>query len=373
MANIFDSLIVMDEMENQHTRKARAKDVPMPKMSDLIIPNKPNYIEGKRMPTNSFGTQEIKEFDGDVDELITTIGADFDVLPLSNQYPNPITGELVTRRSPILYNSVTGEEVCDTTNSYKVIQFSDAVYCFWALLEEIKKHGYTAEPAVSKVYDHGSKLYLQYRVFGGELVGEPVDTYLTLLTSHDQSSSMVIALSMIRLFCQNQINRMLGRASNKFSLRHSAMGQEVVKTISGKVHDYNKAIAAGKSNSAGVIKLLENNQRDMNSYLTRLSNVAITNSDIFNTMAIINNMEPMNTNAKVQSFLRETSQLMACYNMPDVDKWRGTALGAYYAYSDFSDHIVTHGRTDTSNFYKRHVDDNNKLDTFIDTLIKVKA
>ena len=62
------------------------KPLVFPTPYSIITPNYPDYIQGQRFNTNHYGTQDITEFKGGPDNLISAIGADFKAIPTSHYY-----------------------------------------------------------------------------------------------------------------------------------------------------------------------------------------------------------------------------------------------------------------------------------------------
>ena len=333
------------------------KPIVYPTWQSIIVPNQPDYIGGQRISTNHFGTKDLKDFVGGPDDLIKAIGADFKAVPSNHWYMNGVTGELTEAADRVLINSKTGEQIGKNliSDRYTVLDFDDGVYYFWALLEEIAKHGYEVEPAFAKIYgEGGAKMFLQYRIFGADIMGEPVDTYLTLLTSHDKSMGFTIALSMVRLFCQNQVHRLLKNAEQKRVIKHLKTGKEKIQLEANR-----------------IIQLCESKHQALDEYLSGLANIKVNDEMIFNAMAHTRGLYDMDTQKKVNRFTTAMEQLMACYNMPDLNDWRGTALGAYYAYSDFQDHVVPAHKTKSETYLERAADGNIGLGQFADVLVEI--
>ena len=332
------------------------KPLVFPTPYSIVVPNYPEYIGNQRFNTNSFGTQDISTFNGGPEHLIKAIGADFKAIPTSHYYMTA-GGDLVEAKDRILVNDKTGKQIGKNliTDRYEVFDFDEGIYYFWALLEEIKSHGYKAEPAVAKIYGAGgAKMFLQYRIFGANLMGEPVDTYLTLLTSHDKSMGFTIALSMVRLFCQNQIHRMLKEATNRVTIRHMKTGKEKIQLEAQK-----------------IIRLNEQNHIAMQKYFEQLAGIKVDSNMIFEAMSRLYDLYNLDTQIKINKFTNRMEQLMACYNMPDVENWKGTALGAYYAFSDMQDHVVPLRKVRDESYLERSVDGNVGLGEFADILVDV--
>ena len=124
--------------------KKREVNYSIPTWNDVLhnIPKTPSYRKEGRVSINHFGTQEISSLgNASPEEVMHAIGADFHAVQEYNDRVNPVTGEVEKIKNPILINDKTGKEICQSTPTYKVIDYDEAIYCFFSLLNEIKKHG----------------------------------------------------------------------------------------------------------------------------------------------------------------------------------------------------------------------------------------
>ncbi len=104
--------------------------------------------------------------------------------------------------------------------SYQPIQ-NHTAFAFFDTIAE--RYGATYESA--GVVKGGKKIFLQARLnrsFDAVRGGDPVECYITLVNSHDGSSSLNAFLTPIRLWCQNQLNNAIKNATTNVSLRHTA-------------------------------------------------------------------------------------------------------------------------------------------------------
>ena len=353
-------------------RKRTTTMVTVPTLADIMIgvPKEPTWREGGRkeithygtgIVKNNFGTLELANYKGTNEDLIRDIGADFTVKPYRPRYENPLSGVLEDMGNLYLFNEKTGQILNNVPVSerYEVLNFEDCMRYFFALVEEIRSHGYEAVPDVARVYDGGNKMFLQYKIHGDSILGEPMDTNLTMMTSHDKVFSFVIALSQVRLFCKNQINRMLRGCDQQIKIRHTKIA-----------HD---AIAAKANN---VIEATMNNKVALEEYLGTLRDIKVNDQQIYDAWLIhngINKNEEMALMAATK-LTNRMQEYFACLNMPDVANWKNTALGAYYAYTDYNDHVVASRQTATEgdNRIKSALYEGNPdVGNFIDTLVKV--
>lgn len=353
-------------------RKRNTTMVTVPTLADIMVgvPKEPTWREGGRkeithygtgIVKNNFGTLELANYNGTNEDLIKDIGADFTVKPYRPRYENPITGVLEDMGNLYLFNEKTGEILNNVPVSerYEVLNFEDCMRYFFALIEEIRSHGYEVVPDVARVYDGGNKMFLQYKIHGGTILGDPVDTNLTMLTSHDKSFSFVIALSQVRLFCKNQLNKLLKGCEQQIKIRHTKAA-----------HD---AIAA---KAKQVIEATSANKIALESYLSSIRDIKVTNKNIYDAWLLHNGINPNEqiALAAATKLTNRMSEYFACLNMPDVANVKDTALGAYYAYTDYSDHVVAARQTATEgdNRIKTAIYDGNPdVSAFIDTLVKV--
>lgn len=327
------------------------KELVYPTMGALSVPIKPNYREGKRLSVNAYGTTELEAFAGDSKELAKLIGADFKASKANNytKAGDKIEGSYYVYRED--NNKILNPFVTDV---YSVFQYTDVINFYMSFLEELKKHGVESTPAYGKVYDEGRNLFLQHKLEGYDILGDKVDTYLSLITSHASQSSVTLALTSVRLICQNQINRALGCADAKIMLKHTNGNNAKLKAQADK-----------------LISLEEANKKALTDYCEKLATIKVTNEQIFKAMMIAENVAKMSTQAALDHVNYKCEQLFACYNMADVDPYRGTALGAYYAYSDYKQHVIPTKKTAEASFRMEGIEGNKKLANFIDILCDI--
>ena len=361
MANLTSSI---SKFMDTITDKETGETIILPNLQSLEVPNKPNYVGGQRRNINSFGTEDISSFDGDGTTLIQHIGADFNAektpayrrltvlengIPVDKfiEVPNNFFVER-TDTHQILGNNVT--------STYSIFDFRDAAMYYFSILEQLKNKGYQITPAFAKIWENGARLFIQHKIGGGQVMGEPVDSYLSLITSHDKSSGFVLALSTVRLFCSNQIHRMLKNASMRMVLRHT--------TNNG---------ARIEAEAAQMIAMEKANRAALEEYAQSLAMTKITDANLFNAFAKYKALDKMTTQRQVNNFEYLAGNLMACYNMPDVANYRGTALGAYYAASDAFQHVepLRNSKTRDQKMIEASLDGNVELGVFTDTVVQM--
>jgi phage/plasmid-like protein (TIGR03299 family) len=102
---------------------------------------------------------------------------------------------------------------------YEPIQNTTAFAFFDVVVEQ-----YGASYEYAGIIKGGSKIFLQAKLKRSfdAAPGDKVDSYITLVTTHDGSASLRAFLTPIRLFCQNQLIRAIKSATTNVNLRHSS-------------------------------------------------------------------------------------------------------------------------------------------------------
>jgi phage/plasmid-like protein (TIGR03299 family) len=126
-----------------------------------------------------------------------------------------------------LYRSDTNKVLGVVGKDYEIIQNTSA-FAFFDVIAE--RHDASYEFA--GVIKEGRKIFLQAKLGKSfdAVPGDTVDCYVTLVTSHDGSSSLRAFLTPIRLFCQNQLIRAIKAATTNVMLKHTS-------NVNERLHD----------------------------------------------------------------------------------------------------------------------------------------
>ena len=141
--------------------------------------------------------------------------------PLYLENGNSVEGFVANVRSTD--NSVLGV----VTNKYKVVQNTDAFSFTDQLIGngEIEVRYETAGSLAS-----GKRVWLLARMPEEEIVGDKFENFLVFSNSFDGKGAINVAMTPIRVVCQNTLNLALGSAKRQWSVKH--MGN-----IEGKIHE----------------------------------------------------------------------------------------------------------------------------------------
>ncbi len=111
------------------------------------------------------------------------------------------------------------------TDRYKVVQNDEA----FAFTDRLLGEGVTYETAGA--LQGGRRVWLPARLPHHYIInGDEMDPYLVFMNSHDGSGSIKVAVTPIRVVCQNTLNLALERAKRSWSANHTG-------NIAGKLDD----------------------------------------------------------------------------------------------------------------------------------------
>jgi phage/plasmid-like protein (TIGR03299 family) len=135
--------------------------------------------------------------------------------------PTPlITGNgLDVTSHKALFRSDTKRVLGVVGQDYEIVQNTTAFAFFDVIAER-----YGASYEFAGIIRNGRKLFLQARLGRSfdAVPGDRVDCFVTMVTSHDGSSSLRAFLTPIRLFCQNQLIRAIKAATTNVMLKHTS-------------------------------------------------------------------------------------------------------------------------------------------------------
>lgn len=124
-------------------------------------------------------------------------------------------------------------------NQYTALQNKEAFSYMDAICQD---HG-SAKYETAGALGNGERVWLQVAVEGdisikgkgGKDSGDVLQRYILLANSHDGSSPLLIATTLVRVVCQNTLSASLQSAENLFKVRHT-------KSIGGKVTNAREAL-----------------------------------------------------------------------------------------------------------------------------------
>jgi len=152
-------------------------------------------------------------------EAIRLAGLDWAVIPkplFIDGNPEPIEGLVANTRSSD--NSVLGV----VTPKYKAVQNVEAFDFVDALIDNGDVRYETAG-----ALQNGKKVWMLGKLNqSSKILGDEVEQYVVFSNSHDGKGAIQIAVTPIRVVCQNTLNLALNNASRMWSTRHMGNMQE---------------------------------------------------------------------------------------------------------------------------------------------------
>lgn len=101
------------------------------------------------------------------------------------------------------------------TDRYKIVQNSEA----FSFTDELLGEGVTYETAGSLAT--GKRVWMLAKMEGRMMTDEEVDPYLVFTNSHDGSAAIRVAITPVRVVCQNTLNLALNTAKRHWSCIHT--------------------------------------------------------------------------------------------------------------------------------------------------------
>ena len=247
-------------------------------------------------------------------EALKLAGLDWKVNPtpiFAEGNPTPIPNFKANVRD--IDNSVLGI----VTDRYKVVQNEEA----FSFTDNLLGEGVTYETAGS--LSNGKRVWLLARMPEKKICGDEVIPYLVFTNAHDGSGAVKVAMTPIRVICQNTLTMALKKANRVWSVRHS-----------GNIAD----------------KLLEAKQTLFNAetYMEELEKKSEEATEIVvarpEFLAYLNAMFPdkkdNSERQKANIERAKTALSNLYYGKDDIKKFNGTAYGVIQAVADFMPHYI---------------------------------
>lgn len=203
------------------------------------------------------------------------------------------------------------------TNRYKVVQNEDAFSFTDILLGEGVKY----ETAGS--LSNGKRIWLLAKMETSNICGDDVEPYLVFTNSHDGSGAVKVAVTPIRVVCQNTLTLALSSTKRCWSTRHCG-------DISSKMEDAKMTLGFA---SAYMERLKEESEK--------LSQVVVLAPQFADFLLKMFPITSKMSDRQVQNIEKQRTALAELYNhKEDLQKFHGTAYGVINAVADFVPHFI---------------------------------
>ena len=228
------------------------------------------------------------------------------------------------------------------SDRYKVVQNVDA----FSFTDELLGKGVRYETAGS--LQEGKKVWLLARLPREYIIaGERISPYLVFSNTHDGSGSVKVAITPVRVVCNNTLNLALGTAKRSFSMIHTG-------NIQDKIQE-----------AKDTLFLAEEYMDCLGVEFERLRRQKITDAQVKEYIELLLPMEKDPTPIQSKNIIRLREDMMKrYYDAPDLQKVGSNAYRFINAVSDFATHSNPLRRTANynENLFARTVDGNPIID-----------
>lgn len=228
------------------------------------------------------------------------------------------------------------------SDRYRVVQNVDA----FSFTDELLGHGVRYETAGS--LQEGKKIWLLARLPREYVIaGEKISPYLVFTNTHDGSGSVKVAVTPVRVVCNNTLNLALDTAKRCFSMVHT-----------GNVHD---KIQEAKN----TLFMAEEYMDCLNIEFEQLHRQKITDAQVKEYIEQLLPLEEDATPIQRRNITRlRTDMEQRYYDAPDLKRVGNNAYRFINAVSDFATHSEPIRRTANykENLFGRTIDGNPLID-----------
>ena len=228
------------------------------------------------------------------------------------------------------------------TDRYKVIQNDEA----FAFTDELLGEGVRYETAGS--LQGGRKVWLLAHMPHEYIIsGERISPYLLFSNAHDGSSAIKVALTPIRVVCQNTLNLALSRARRSWSMMHTG-------DIKGKMRE-----------ARDTLFLAKNYMDELGKEFEKLRMKKLTDKQVMEYIEVLLPVEDGSTLQQEKNMKRLREDMKIRYfDAPDLQDVGKNAYRFVNAVSDFATHAEPLRRTANykENLFSRTVEGNPMID-----------
>lgn len=290
----------------------------------------------RETPWHGLGTK-VKEAPASNDALILA-GLNWQVLqePIFTAASEPIEGYKVNIRDS------DRKALGVVTDRYKVIQNNEA----FAFTDELLGEGVRYETAGS--LQGGKKVWLLAHMPQEYIIsGEQISPYLVFSNTHDGSGAIKVALTPIRVVCQNTLNLALAKANRCWSMIHT-----------GDIHEK-------MQEARDTLLRAENYMQELGQEFENLRMKKLSDRQVTEYIEILLPLEDNSTPQQTKNIrkLREDMK-MRYFDAPDLQHVGKNAYRFVNAVSDFATHVEPLRKTANykENLFARTMEGNPLID-----------
>ena len=228
------------------------------------------------------------------------------------------------------------------SDRYKVVQNADA----FSFTDELLGKGVRYETAGS--LQDGKKVWLLARLPREYIIaGERISPYLVFSNTHDGSGSVKVAVTPVRVVCNNTLNLALGTAKRSFSMMHTG-------NIQDKIQE-----------AKDTLFMAEEYMDCLGIEFEQLRRQKVTDAQVKEYIELLLPMEKDVTPVQSKNILKLREDMKRrYYDAPDLQKVGNNAYRFINAVSDFATHSSPLRKTANynENLFARTIDGNPLID-----------
>lgn len=239
------------------------------------------------------------------------------------------------------------------SDHYRIVQNTEAFEFTDALVGETEDGVVKYETAGS--LNGGRRIWLLAKMPTQKVLDDDIDPYMVFTNSHDGTGAIKVAMTPIRVVCNNTLNMALNTAKRAWSAKH--MGD-----MDSKLEEAKNCLRMSNK----YMKGLEENA-------DRLANEPLYKEQFDE---ILNELFPVDdkmTDRKKNNIAELKNDIQVCYMMPDILKFGESKWRAINAMSDFVTHSAPKRNTSTfeEKRWGRIMDGDIMFDNFVNLVQKV--
>ena len=290
----------------------------------------------RKKPWHGLGT-EVKEAPTSGDALIYA-GLDWEVVQedVYTGHGSPIPGYKVNLRSS------DGSALGIVSDRYKVVQNEDA----FRFTDDLLGAGVTYETAGA--LQGGRKVWMLARMPHRYIIaGDEIAPYLVVMNSHDGSSGIKVAMTPVRVVCQNTLNLALNTAKRVWTTKHT-------ENVMGRIHEAKETLL-----------LAERYMEELGRSIDALSKISLSDRKVTEFMEELFPVGQDLPEIQRKNNLRMLEDLKARYwEAPDLAHVGKNGYRFVNAVSDFAIHAdpIRRTRNYDENLFLRTVEGNPIID-----------
>lgn len=291
------------------------------------------------------------------EDAIKIAGLDWDVVPkpIYDEFGREIPGYKVNQRS------TDNKNLGIVSNRYRIVQNREAFAFTDALLGEGVKYE-TAGSLAS-----GKRVWMLARLENTTLCEENVDPFLVFSNTHDGTGAVRVAITPVRVVCQNTLNLALSKASRHWSCAHKGDIQGKLEEARYTLESADRYMEALEE-EFGELKLkkvTEDQVRRMTDDLLKVEFAELVKKATVDSK-VVSIKDYVRQQKFEEKLNRKRAEILNIYfDKPDLKGTEHTAFRFINAVSDYATHTTDHKNTRNyqENLFIRTVDGNPLIDT----------